>query len=121
MTAGPTGSGFEKMYSPVLKSTGICLCLAGLLLMISGDSPVRMTGVSRWQTPVQFFAWSRLYLVLLLSGMVCFAAGGGAKSRNRCLDSLVKPVGLLLGAFFLSTLTSAVPTLSLRSYVVVLS
>src|SRR5688500_11871800 len=109
MTAGP------------LKSTGICLCLAGLLLMISGGSPLRMIGASRWQTPVQFFAWSRLYLVLLLSGIVCFAAGGGVKSRNRCLDPLVKPLGLLLGAFFLSTLTSGAPARSLRSYVAVLS
>ncbi len=100
---------------------GLWLFLAGLLVMITGDGPSSTIGVSRWPTPFPFLAWSWLYLVLLVLGVVCVVAGGGLKSwRLPHLRFIVTPLALLLGAFFLSTVTSEVHTLSVMAFLAVL-
>lgn len=105
----------------VLHSTGRWLCLAGLLLMISGDAPIAMLGASSWPMPFRALAWSRLYLALLVLGIVCVAIGGGARpSRMACLDAVMLPLGLLLGAFLLSTVASDAPILSAWAFLAVL-
>src|SRR5688572_16389145 len=98
------------MKSEVVKATGRWLCLAGLLLMITGDSPRAI--------PVLRASW--LYLVLLLLGSLCFAAGGLKPRRIPGVAAVVKPLALLLCAFLLSAVASSNPLLSAQSFVAVL-
>jgi O-antigen ligase len=105
----------------VLKTSGLWLCLAGVLLMITGDGPSDTIRPSMWQTPLPFLAWRWLYIVLLFVGGLCFAAGVGVKpARVAFLRVIAKPLALLLGAFFLSTLFSDVPRISIRWFEAVL-
>ena len=99
------------MKIEVVKATGRWLCLAGLLLMITGDSPRSI--------PVIRAPW--LYLVLLLLGSLCFAAGGLKPRRIPGVAAVVKPLALLLGAFLLSTVASSNPILSAQSFLAVLT
>ena len=99
------------MKIQAVKATGRWLCLAGLLLMITGDSPRSI--------PVIRAPW--LYLVLLLLGSVFFAAGGLKPRRRTCVDAIAKPLALLLGAFLLSAVASSIPILSARSFLAVLT
>ena len=90
------------MKIEAVNATGRWLCLAGLLLMITGDSPGSI--------PVIRAPW--LYLVLLGVGAACIVAGGGVKSwRLPHFRFLVKPLAALLAVFFLSTVTSQVHSL----------
>ena len=77
--------------------------------MITGDGPPLI--------PIIRAPW--LYLVLLLMGLLCFAADG-AKPRRPSIGFVVKPLALLLGAFLLSVVTSFAPLLSARTFLAVL-
>jgi O-antigen ligase len=105
----------------VLKTSGLWLCLAGVLLMITGDGPSDTIRPSTWQTPLPFLAWRWLYIVLVFMGGLCFAAGVRVRpAKVAFLRVIAKPLALLLGAFLLSTLFSDVPRLSMRWFVAVL-
>ncbi len=84
----------------VLHSTGIWLCLAGVLLMISGDGPFLTLGLARWPTPLPFIASPPLYLALLFLGFLCAAAAGLVEPRGiPGLEALIRPLVLLVAAF----------------------
>jgi len=101
--------------------TGRWLSLAGLLLMISGDGPFQTLGLSRWPTPLPFVASLPLYLPLLFLGFLFFGVANGLKSKTTPgVHAVIKPLGLLLGAFLLSTVASEVLRLSARSFLAVL-
>lgn len=104
-----------------LLSTGRWLCLAGLLLLISGDGLLLTAGLARWPTPLPFVASFPLYLALLFLGFLCFAAAGGVTSAAvSAARGVFIPLGLLLGALLLSTLLSETANVSARSFVAVL-
>ena len=104
-----------------LNFTGRWLCLAGLFLLISGDGLFQTLGLSRWPTPLPFVASLPLYLALLFLGFLCFAGAGAVKSRSiPGVRGVFIPMALLLGAFLLSTVASATPKLSARSFLAVL-
>jgi O-antigen ligase len=100
---------------------GLWFFLAGLFFMVTGDGPSTSVTASRWPTPFPFLSWPWLYLVLLGAGAACMIAGGAVKSwRLPHLRFLVTPLAALLGAFFLSSITSEVHTLSASAFVAVL-
>src|SRR5262245_15634033 len=61
-------------------TAGRWLLVAGLMFMVTGDGPSSTVRISKWPTPLPFLAWPWPYLVLLVLGIACFAAGGGVKS-----------------------------------------
>jgi O-antigen ligase len=100
---------------------GLWFFLAGLLFMITGDGPATTVTPARWPTPFPFLAWPWLYLVLLGLGAAFIIAGGGVKSwRLPHLRFIATPLAALLGAFFLSTITSEVHRLSAVAFAAVL-
>jgi O-antigen ligase len=104
-----------------VNSAGQWLSLSGLLLMISGDGPLHSAGLSRWPTPLPFVASPPLYLALLFLGFLCFAGATRLQWRSAPpVRAVVKPLGLLLCAFFLSAVFSDLPNLSARSFLAVL-
>ena len=109
----PAPDQFHDTSHPSVTTAGRWLFLAGVLLMVTGDGPPWTVRISKWPTPLPFLAWPWLYLLLLVLGAVCFAAGGGVKSwRLPHLRFVAIPLAALLGAFLLSTAASQAHVLS---------
>lgn len=103
-------------------TAGRWLLVAGLFFMVTGDGPSSTIRMSKWPTPLPFLSWPWLYLVLLALGTACFIAAGGVKSwKPPRLRAMVVPLGALLAAFALSTLTSQVHSLSAIAFLSVIA
>jgi O-antigen ligase len=100
----------------VISSTGRWLCLAGLLLMISGDGPALTAGLSRLPASLPFIGSPPLYLALLFTGFVLFLGSVGiTRGSIPGVPRVSLPLALLLGAFVGSAALSDHAKLSARS------
>jgi O-antigen ligase len=96
---------------------GRWLFLAGVFMMITGDSPEGALRALRWDVHAPALAWPWLYLVLLAAGLAVMALGGRPPiGRVRRAACLAWPVAMLLAAFLLSTILSRAPLLSLPAW-----